>query len=182
MIEKNTLGAGLAGSIADKIRGRKDERSIQNRIGYGIETSLNTHKGAAAAIATAGTAALAVDTFAGSGRTLGVLKDKLPDNIRNFLRNAKKEIIDGFKNIKTSETFKSITGWIERKLPDVTKNAKRAFDYIKNNKKVAIIAAGAAALMGVVSKFSHKQGKIDQKYDDLARIEAHNKKDDVHFE
>ena len=42
-----------------------------------------------------------------------------------------------------------------------------------SNKKLAIIGTGAVALTGVLMKWANEQGKIDQKYEDKAKVAQH---------
>ncbi len=87
-------------------------------------------------------------------------------------------ITKGIRNV-AAKVLKSVgnkKGIINKTVSFIAKGAGKVAEALKNNPKTAVIgaaiAAGAVALNGVLNHKAYNDGRIDQKYDDRAALQA----------
>lgn len=158
---------------------------IKNRAACAGETLANNAVNTAKSYGIVAGTALAVDTFAGNKVATSFIAKKFPKvaefgkKVAENVVNSAKKLLDSPVGKKITEKTAGIASKVATKFPQIAEFGKKAIHVLKNNKRTAILAAGATALFGVLLKWTHKQGRIDQKYEDKAKIDAHNKNHDV---
>ncbi len=157
---------------------------IKNRAACAGETMANNAVNGVKSYGIVAGTALAVDTFAGNKKVVSFLAEKFP-KVAEFGKKIGKKIADVAMDfsIKTNIGPKLCeTGArLVKKFPGIAEVGKKAISFLKANKKTAIIAAGATALFGAFLKWGHSQGRIDQKYEDKAKLDAHRKDHEINL-
>lgn len=163
--------------------GRKGD--MKNRTECARETMANNAVNVAKTYGIVAGTALAVDTFAGNKKVVSFIAEKFP-KVAAFGQKVAKSTVDYAKKLldspigkKVAEKATKIASKVTKHLPEI---GKKAINFLKSNKKAAIIAAGATALFGVFIKWSHSQGRTDQKYEDKAKFEENRKEHEPRFE
>ncbi len=154
---------------------------LKNRAACAGETALNNIQTNLQATGVAAGTALAVDTFAGNKVATSFIAKKFP-KVAEFGKKVASKTVDFAKKLLDSPTGKKITekaagiaSKVATKFPGIAEVGKKAIAFLKENKKTAIIAAGAMALLAIVQKQAHKDGRIEQKYEDKAKLDAHRR-------
>lgn len=162
---------------------------LTNRVSSAGATLKNNASMAVKSFGVVGATALAADTFAGNKTVVNGAKGLVSKFLSKFksgnlISNASKNINEVINKVKTSNvasnakklvekaTTSSIFQKVKVKAGDLASkiNGSSVMSFLKNNKKLAIFGVGATALMGVLTKWAHNQGRIDQKYEDKATV------------
>ena len=175
--------------------------SMSNRINCAGETLKNNAINGTKSYAIIGGTALAVDTFAGNKKVAKAVVKTTKSVASNFadkiatkfpkaasvLNSGAKKLDDVFAKLKDTDAAKKIVSKADDVLNSgAMKNVKSKIagaasklansplvKTLSKNKKLAIIGTGAVALTGVLMKWANEQGRIDQKYEDKAKVAKH---------